>query len=836
MSNTLPPLILPVIGDATGLTATLTKVQQQVGAFGSKLGASMSQQATGALKNLGNAFQGLVAPMLAAGSAYLTFSAGMEALNRADALGKAATSLGITAEKLQELHVIARQTGGSTDGMNQALREMSRTLAEAEAGEAGAVESLMRLGMTVADFKGMRPDESFVKIADAMSRMESSANRLQVSQEIFGRGSRDIAETLTVGKRGFDEIAKSANDYGMIMSDDEVRILKDMNDQIEMMKMKMEAMVSKSMLEFKSTIEYISRDLTTSTSQMGAMQAIAWVLAKAFQIVYAIVQDTLKVFTTIGSLATAFVAATLEGFMMLVANIGGGFKYLYDVAKVSFGMIGGAWDFYVGGMKLAFWKFIELFQSQFAAIAAKLGPHLTKLGDIMRDWGVIGGESMANLGQSLEQFAGDASGTIKAGMDSAAEQVTEGTKKMSQTIKAMGDVNFGRPAWAVAAANWFGELREEAWDAVVNVKSSITLLIQSWAGMYDKLDQLKNGKKPGGGSSGPSDSEIKANMERLEAYKKFLADMDKLSEESAKAKMRTMDPMDAEQERYDAQLAAAEKFHDAKISSEEAYQAQLAKIEQTHADKRFAIADKNFEKALESALGYREITMQDQMTGLAIEANNLQAALDTKLETIEASDAGIIEKMIAMDQAKAMSADAQVAITERQTQLESQAHTNAAMIAANVFGQAAALMDKNNKAQFYAWKAFASGQAIINAFLAYGQVLATPLPDAFGAYRTTMANITLGLGLASAAKIAATPFGGGGGSAGGMGSGGGGGGGGGGGNAANAARDKSMAGGNSNVNVTLYGESFSGSQVRGMISAINDAAGDNMNLKVQVAQ
>jgi len=40
----------------------------------------------------------------------------------------------------------------------------------------------------------------------------------------------------------------------------------------------------------------------------------------------------------------------------------------------------------------------------------------------------------------------------------------------------------------------------------------------------------------------------------------------------------------------------------------------------------------------------------------------------------------------------------------------------------------------------------------------------------------------------------------------------------------------------SNVNVTLYGESFTAKQVQGLVATINEKAADNnMNLKTQVS-
>jgi len=144
----------------------------------------------------------------------------------------------------------------------------------------------------------------------------------------------------------------------------------------------------------------------------------------------------------------------------------------------------------------------------------------------------------------------------------------------------------------------------------------------------------------------------------------------------------------------------------------------------------------------------------------------------------------------------------------------------------------AALMQSKNKAMFQVGKAAAMAETVVNTFLsaqlAYTRAL--EIPGIGLALAPIAAASAIAGGLMRLQQIASTQFGsqsapGGGGGAGATGSM----------TGAGAAKEAAEASSQSNVNVTLYGSTFSADQVRGLVGAINDQVGDNLNLKAQVA-
>lgn len=143
-----------------------------------------------------------------------------------------------------------------------------------------------------------------------------------------------------------------------------------------------------------------------------------------------------------------------------------------------------------------------------------------------------------------------------------------------------------------------------------------------------------------------------------------------------------------------------------------------------------------------------------------------------------------------------------------------------------ILNNLASLMQSKNKTLFQIGKVAALSQNVIDTIQSaassfkFGCDIGGP-PVGYAFAATAVA-----AGMVRAQQLMSTQYGGGGG---GVSSGGGGGG-------ASAAESASNAAAKSesrNMNVTLYGDSFNATQVRGLISAINDQAGDNMSIKIQ---
>ncbi len=150
-----------------------------------------------------------------------------------------------------------------------------------------------------------------------------------------------------------------------------------------------------------------------------------------------------------------------------------------------------------------------------------------------------------------------------------------------------------------------------------------------------------------------------------------------------------------------------------------------------------------------------------------------------------------------------------------------------AQVASQMLGQLATLMNSHNRTAFEIGKIAAISQTIVDTIASasssfrFGSELGGPVAGA------AFAAVAVAAGAVRLGQLAATSYGGGGSASGG----------GGGGSAPPV-----TTGGSStatptqrNVNITMYGESVSKNQFRNMIGQINEAADDNMSIRVQGA-
>lgn len=115
--------------------------------------------------------------------------------------------LGTTAQQTLELSGIAKLTGTSLEGMTLGIERMSLNIQRAskDALSPGA-QALKVLGLSAKDLIGLSTDQYFVKLADAVAKLEPSLNRTNAVMAIGGRGVGQMLPMLDLGAKGFTHL------------------------------------------------------------------------------------------------------------------------------------------------------------------------------------------------------------------------------------------------------------------------------------------------------------------------------------------------------------------------------------------------------------------------------------------------------------------------------------------------------------------------------------------------------------------------------------------------------------------------------------------------------
>jgi len=157
-----------------------------------------------------------------------------ELLRTADELDTLSNISGASAEALQEWGYIARESGGSAEDVADAFREMQLRISEAAAlGSGPAVDALDLIGVSLEHLRGLRPDQQFEILRDAIASVEDPAQRLFAAEELLGGASERLTAVLSATGDEFARVREEAQRLGVQLSNEEVDRLDEYEKKLE---------------------------------------------------------------------------------------------------------------------------------------------------------------------------------------------------------------------------------------------------------------------------------------------------------------------------------------------------------------------------------------------------------------------------------------------------------------------------------------------------------------------------------------------------------------------------------------------------------------------------
>ena len=175
---------LPVLGAAAGrLGGALGQLGRRIGMIGGAIGA------------------------MGAAAAFAGWQMVQAFADTGGELNDLSESLGISAERLQELRYAAKQTGVEAGAFDQGLRVLSRNLGEAFTQKKGPVFQVLEgMGIRLADANGemRRTEDLLPEIADKLQKIQNPALRAAAAQALLGRAGVKMLPMLIQGRKGLE--------------------------------------------------------------------------------------------------------------------------------------------------------------------------------------------------------------------------------------------------------------------------------------------------------------------------------------------------------------------------------------------------------------------------------------------------------------------------------------------------------------------------------------------------------------------------------------------------------------------------------------------------------
>lgn len=243
-----------VIRGVDRVTGVMSKIQGAVGRFDNAVGAKFRAfgdrlglpAVTAASKRFGSAIGdlgakvgqvglGIAAAFTAASVA--AYSMLQSFVDAGSEINDVSTSIGISAETLQEWRYAAKQNGIEAELLDNSLGILSKNLGKAFRGK-GPAELLkaMRVSLKGANGQFKTTDQLLPEIANGLAKIKNPALRASAAAELFGRGGVKLLPMLKDGSKGLADFAKRARELGIVISNEAIGQTDDFGDKMDDLK------------------------------------------------------------------------------------------------------------------------------------------------------------------------------------------------------------------------------------------------------------------------------------------------------------------------------------------------------------------------------------------------------------------------------------------------------------------------------------------------------------------------------------------------------------------------------------------------------------------------
>lgn len=216
----LPPHLVAV---SRGVSAIKDKVEDLAGS-------------TGALGNVAGSFgtYGLAAAAAVAvvTAGVLAFrEAALAAIEFADEIDGAAQRAGVNTDTLQELRYAVKMTGGEYADADAAIGSFTKTLGQAESGNAKALKAFRQLGFSQQDLKSFKSaDDALISVSRSIAGLEKETERQAIADKL---GIPGLIPVLREGADRFSELRDRAHEVGAVMDGETTKRAGELQDRLD---------------------------------------------------------------------------------------------------------------------------------------------------------------------------------------------------------------------------------------------------------------------------------------------------------------------------------------------------------------------------------------------------------------------------------------------------------------------------------------------------------------------------------------------------------------------------------------------------------------------------
>lgn len=220
------------------------------------------------LGGLRDSFTGVGTALTAAFSVGAVTTFAKRQFDMIDALHDTAKNLGITTEGLSRLNFAAEQSGASQEVVEKALAKMVKSTRDASLGLDTYLRAYNKLGLNAKELMQLAPEKQFATIAEAIKNLKNENEQLTVAQDIFGRGGKELVETLRLGKDGLAGMANEADRLGATINSFDAAKVAKAADEINKLKKELAGIGNQLAVDFGPGAVGFAQRVSTGLSRL----------------------------------------------------------------------------------------------------------------------------------------------------------------------------------------------------------------------------------------------------------------------------------------------------------------------------------------------------------------------------------------------------------------------------------------------------------------------------------------------------------------------------------------------------------------------------------------
>lgn len=160
--------------------------------------------------------------------------AAFNALAFADAIGKTADKVGVSAVELQQLRFAAEQSGVGVNSLDMALQRFARRMGEAAKGTGELYKTTQELGIVFEDANGnaLSTVELLRQYAQALGEAGTQQEKLRLAFKAFDSEGAALVNLFGDGTDALDNYIRQAEKFNLIISEESVRAAEALTDRL----------------------------------------------------------------------------------------------------------------------------------------------------------------------------------------------------------------------------------------------------------------------------------------------------------------------------------------------------------------------------------------------------------------------------------------------------------------------------------------------------------------------------------------------------------------------------------------------------------------------------